>query len=98
MADKKSGGGKKIGRWKRTPSNVGYKAQDRCGKNKRRKAARQSAILLKKQKQTIRRVQAGKPTRGTARREQRNEARWQWFNSDSTDDISLSAFMKMEAA
>lgn len=94
MADKKSGGGKKIGRWKRTPSNVRYKAQDRCGKNKRRKASHLVLQAMKKRRHIAQRVQAGKPTRGTARREQRDETKGQWLISDSADNISLAEFMR----
>jgi len=98
MADsKKSGGGKKIGRWKRCPSNTSYKAQDRCTKNRRRKAARVALQVLAWQKKAAKRALAGKPQRGAARKIRRDGARTAWILDDTSDHISLAKFMQRES-
>lgn len=43
MAKKQGGKGRKIGRWKKSPSMMNYKAQNRCEKNKARKMKRHAA-------------------------------------------------------
>lgn len=99
MADKKSGGGKKIGRWKRTPSNVGYKAQDRRGKNKRRKATKLADQRLAVERRLRERTAAGKPARGAARRIARDAARNSWKlnrarQKTEAEYISLANFIR----
>lgn len=44
-AGKSRSGNKKHGRWNRKPSNKRYKSENRCAKNKARRAARRFRVL-----------------------------------------------------
>jgi hypothetical protein len=94
MAGKAGGNAAKIGRWKRCPSNASYKAQDRCAKNRRRKATQVALQILARQKKVAERMQAGKPQRGAARKLRRDGARTAWILDDTSDHISLAKFMR----
>lgn len=97
MAGKAGGNAAKIGRWKRCPSNTAYKAQDRCAKNRRRKATQVALQILARKKKAAERILAGKPQRGAARKERRDAARTAWILDDTSDHISLAKFMQRES-
>lgn len=99
MADKKSGGGKKIGRWKRSASNAAYKAQDRCERNKRRKATKLADQRLAVERRLQERTAAGKLVRGAARQIARDAARNSWKLNRAQQEteaeyISLATFIR----
>ena len=98
MSGKSGGNAKKHGRWKRTPSNVSYSAQDRCAKNKRRKAAKVMVERRAKVRHENNRADAGKPSRGNARRARRSADLTAWRLSGHANKMSLAVWMHTRPA
>lgn len=85
-----AGNAKKVGRHKRTPSNVAYVAQNRWDRNKRLNVAKAA-----KRRDTDNNKRANMTVpRGTARKTRRNAARPDWMahKNNTLTILPLSAF------